>query len=99
MDFTERVDNVYTIDTKMFGFGHYNSAYLVKGKEIVLVDTGMADQLQTVRDGIKAHGFSPGDISNILITHSHADHCGNVAPLANGNLATDSAFGSIPQMK
>ena len=81
MDFTERVDNVYTIDTKMFGFDRYHSAYLVKGKEIALVDTGMADQLQTVRDGIKAHGFSPGDISNIFITHSHADHCGNVAPL------------------
>ena len=85
MDFTERVDNVYVIDTKMFGFDHYHAAYLVKGKELALVDTGMADQLETVRNGIKAHGFSPSEISNIFITHSHADHCGNVAPLLREN--------------
>jgi glyoxylase-like metal-dependent hydrolase (beta-lactamase superfamily II) len=81
MELTERVDNVYLIDTKMFGFEKYNAAYLVKGKEIALVDTGGPGRWQTVRNGIKAHGFSPRDISYIFITHTHSDHCGNVAPL------------------
>jgi len=81
MELTERVDNVYMIDTKMFGFDKYNAAYLVKGKEIALVDTGGPGRLETVKKGIKAHGFSPSDISHIFITHTHPDHCGNVAPL------------------
>jgi glyoxylase-like metal-dependent hydrolase (beta-lactamase superfamily II) len=81
MELTERVDNVYLIDTKMFGFEKYNAAYLVKGKEIALVDTGGPGRWETVRQGIKAHGFSPSDISHIFITHTHTDHCGNVAPL------------------
>ena len=33
MGFIERADNVYMIDTKMFGFDHYSSSFLVKGKE------------------------------------------------------------------
>lgn len=80
MSFLERLDNVYMIDTKMFGFDHYNSAYLVEGKEIALIDTGLPNQTETVRAAIKAHGFSTGDISYIFITHYHPDHTGNVAP-------------------
>ncbi len=85
MNFLERVDNIYLIDTKMFGFDKYMSAYIVAGKEIALVDTGFPSQLEAVRAGINAHGFSPGDISHIFITHSHPDHSGNVAPLLKEN--------------
>ena len=81
MDLGERIDNVYLIDTKMFGFDKYNAAYLVKGRELALVDTGGPGRLETVRQGIMAHGFSTSDISRIFITHTHSDHCGNVAPL------------------
>src|SRR4030042_992010 len=49
--------------------------------EIPLCDTGFPAQLETVRSGIKALGFSISDISHIFITHSHPDHSGNVAPL------------------
>jgi glyoxylase-like metal-dependent hydrolase (beta-lactamase superfamily II) len=79
MAFVNRADNVYLIDTKMFGFDNYNAAYLVKGKELALIDTGLPNQIEAVRAGIKAHGFSVSAISNIFITHAHNDHCGNVA--------------------
>ena len=52
-----QVDNVYVIDTKMFGFDQYCSAFIVAGKEIALIDTGAATSADAVRDGIKAHGF------------------------------------------
>lgn len=81
MSFLERLNNIYAIDTKMCGFDHYNTAYLVEGKEIALVDTGLPNQLEAVRAGIKAYGFSISDISYIFITHEHTDHVGNVAPL------------------
>jgi len=82
MKYAERADNVYMIDTKMFGFDNYNSAYLVDGKEIALIDTGLPNQIEAVRAGINAHGFSISDISYIFVTHcEHTDHSGNVAPL------------------
>jgi glyoxylase-like metal-dependent hydrolase (beta-lactamase superfamily II) len=84
-EYAVKSNNVYLIDTKMFGFEHYNTAYLVKGKELALVDTGLPNQLETVLDQIKGHGFSVSDISHIFITHEHHDHCGNVAPLVKMN--------------
>lgn len=82
MSLLERLDNIYVIDTKMWGFDRYNSAYLVEGKEIALIDTGDPKQIEAVRAGMKAHGFSISDISYIFVTHcEHMDHAGNVAPL------------------
>ncbi len=79
----DRADNVYLIDTKMFNFDGYCAAYLIKGQSLALIDTGLPNQLEVVKAGIKAHGFSVGDISYIFITHAHTDHCGNSAPLLN----------------
>jgi glyoxylase-like metal-dependent hydrolase (beta-lactamase superfamily II) len=78
--YLEKADNVYTIDTNMFDFKHYNSAYIIQGEEIALIDTGLPAQIEAVRAGIKAHGFSTSDISRIFVTHcEHPDHSGNVA--------------------
>lgn len=84
-EFLKQADNVYVIDAKMFGFEHYMSVFLVKGKELALVDTGLPDCLEAVREGIKSHGFSVKDISYIFITHEHHDHSGNLGPLLREN--------------
>jgi glyoxylase-like metal-dependent hydrolase (beta-lactamase superfamily II) len=85
MQYAKRADNIYMIDTKMFGFENYSSAYLVEGREIALVDTGMSNQFEALRDGLKAHGFSPSDIAYIFVTHEHGDHFGNAAALLKEN--------------
>jgi glyoxylase-like metal-dependent hydrolase (beta-lactamase superfamily II) len=78
----EQVNNIYAIDTKMFGLDKYMSAFLVKGKELAMVDTGQPKRWDDVRAGINAHGFSVSDISRVFVTHcEHPDHAGNVAAL------------------
>ena len=82
MPFKTQWNNVYCIDTQMFGFPEYMSCYLVKGKELALVDTGMADKLDYVLAGIKGHGFSVEDITHIFVTHcEHPDHSGNAGSI------------------
>jgi glyoxylase-like metal-dependent hydrolase (beta-lactamase superfamily II) len=82
MEFLDRLDNVYVIDTKMRGFDHYQSSYLVKGKELALIDTGEPQRFDPVRAAINAHGFSVSDISYVFITHcEHRDHSGNAAAI------------------
>lgn len=86
MKYAERADNVYMIDTKMFGFDQYSSCFLVEGKEVALIDTGLPNQYEALRAGIKAHGFSVSDISYIFVTHcEHPDHSGNVGNLVKEN--------------
>ena len=86
MSFLDRKDNVYVIDSRMFGFEHYQSCYMVTGSEIVLVDTGIPSQLETFRQGLRKHGFSVQDISRIYLTHcEHPDHAGNVGSFVQEN--------------
>lgn len=84
--YAEKFDNVYMIDTHMFGFPQFNAAYIVAGKEVALIDTGAPLSLDIVRHGIKRHGFAIDDISYIFITHcEHPDHSGNVGSFLKEN--------------
>lgn len=85
-DFVNRIDNIYMVDTHMFGFPNFNAAYIVAGKDIALIDTGAPLSLDIVREGIKKHGFSIQDISYIFITHcEHPDHAGNAGSILKEN--------------
>jgi glyoxylase-like metal-dependent hydrolase (beta-lactamase superfamily II) len=78
----ERLDNVYPIDVKMFGFSGWCSAYLVVGREkVALIDTGPATSTDAVRTAILKYGFDLKEITHILITHIHFDHCGSAGIL------------------
>jgi glyoxylase-like metal-dependent hydrolase (beta-lactamase superfamily II) len=85
MELTKTLNNIYTIDTKMYGFDNYCAAYIVQGQKAALIDTGFPARLETVRRGIQDHGFKISDIAYIFVTHEHWDHAGNVAPLLREN--------------
>jgi glyoxylase-like metal-dependent hydrolase (beta-lactamase superfamily II) len=86
MTYATRADNVYLIDTKMFGFDRFNSAYIVVGDEVALIDTGAPTSWEAVREAIVAHGFALEDIGHIFVTHAeHPDHSGNVGVLLREN--------------
>jgi glyoxylase-like metal-dependent hydrolase (beta-lactamase superfamily II) len=60
------------------------NAYLLKTEAgYFLIDTGISKKRgQFERDLIEA-GCGPGDLKLIIVTHSHLDHVGNAAYLAN----------------
>ena len=54
----------------------------------ILIDTGPADAAASVLANIRALGFDPRDIHDILFTHEHFDHMGGLAAMANATGAT-----------
>lgn len=74
---------------------------LVESKgRLVLIDTGLGNKqsekffsyiephgTDTLLNSLQNKGFSPSDITDVLLTHLHFDHCGGaVSKLANGDL-------------
>jgi glyoxylase-like metal-dependent hydrolase (beta-lactamase superfamily II) len=59
------------------------------GDRVILVDTGWGDKQDEkffrhvhlhngdgLTEGLLKHGYSPGDVTDVFLTHLHADHCG-----------------------
>lgn len=63
---------------------------IVRGGEAVLVDTGIGNRLSAVErrifdhgegwliDGLRLLGMEPGDITHVMLSHLHFDHCGGI---------------------
>ena len=61
--------------------GFVNS-YLLKGEnKIILVDTGTPGNANKIVKNIKNLGFIPSQVSLIILTHVHVDHCGSINEL------------------
>jgi glyoxylase-like metal-dependent hydrolase (beta-lactamase superfamily II) len=56
-------------------------AFLLKGERPILVDTGRSSDLPAIESALRRHGVDPADLSLILHTHAHWDHCGSTAGL------------------
>lgn len=63
---------------------------IVRGSDAILIDTGIGNRLSAVErkifahregwliDGLRAIGMEPGDITHVMLSHLHFDHCGGI---------------------
>lgn len=58
-----------------------SNCYLVEGAQKFLVDTGSPGESKKIIKELKAIGVELSDISLILHTHGHSDHCGSTQEL------------------
>lgn len=56
-----------------------------------LIDTGSFGQRQPIIDRLAAHGLKPGDITDVLLTHSHWDHAINWVMFPNARVHADGS--------
>lgn len=56
------------------------AAWLLKGAhECALIETGPGSCHAALVEGLRAHGVSPPDVRQVLVTHIHLDHAGGAA--------------------
>lgn len=58
-----------------------NVYLVIDTPNIVLIDTGMPRQQDTILNYLKHLKYQPTDITHILVTHADIDHTGNLAAL------------------
>ncbi len=63
---------------------------IMRGSDAIVVDTGIGNRLSAVErkifdhgegwliDGLRALGMEPGDITHVILSHLHFDHCGGI---------------------
>jgi len=59
-----------------------NSCYLIRGRDIVMIDGGMPNKLKTFKRELSNLGILPSVIKLIVLTHSHFDHSGSAREIS-----------------
>lgn len=60
------------------GLGWASIGLLRGNGRVVLVDTGGPNLRVPLLEALKARGLAPGDVTDVLLTHCHWDHIGNI---------------------
>lgn len=74
------MDQPTTIDTRMHGFEGITGAFLLRGEQTALVETGPKSSVEHVLAGLDAAGVD--ELDWIVVTHIHLDHAGAAGTLA-----------------
>jgi glyoxylase-like metal-dependent hydrolase (beta-lactamase superfamily II) len=61
---------------------HVVNAYLLLGRQPIIVDAGTPGSGRLIYDQVAAHGVDPENVGLIVVTHGHVDHFGSAAELS-----------------
>lgn len=81
---TEIAENIFRIRLPMpFGLDHINVYLLKEADQLALVDCGLnlPDSWQRLDEGLAQLGLTPGQLTDIFVTHAHPDHIGQLPRL------------------
>lgn len=73
---TPLVPDLYALD-----LGGVNAYLIAADNGLTLIDTGPAGSAERLARALDTLGYVIGDISQIIVTHAHADHAGGLAEL------------------
>jgi len=74
---------IHTLDLNFQGFPGTIATYLIPhARGAVLIETGPGTTTHALEAGVRAHGFTMEDITDVLLTHIHLDHAGAVGWVA-----------------
>ncbi|MCU4800669.1 MBL fold metallo-hydrolase [Halobacteria archaeon HArc-gm2] len=69
-------EDLWYVDTGMYGVEEYGSVYVIDAERPAVVDTGLGTNYERVLDAVEAAGIDPEDVEVIAATHVHLDHAG-----------------------
>ncbi len=88
------------INIRPVSLGFVNAYVLVRGDEVAVVDTGVANSQAKIEEVIKVAGRSWADVRHVILTHYHPDHAGSMDEVIAASSKAKAYAGAedIPQM-
>ena len=71
------------------GLGWSTIAVLRGHGHVALIDTGSFGQRQLILDRLAAQGLTPDDVTDVILTHAHWDHCVNFVMFRKARIHID----------
>lgn len=76
-------NGIYQVDLLYDGIPEMSSAYIIKGEQNVIIDTGASNSLPQLLDALKQLEIERDSVDWVIITHIHLDHSGGAGQLLN----------------
>ncbi|GAB4526434.1 MAG: MBL fold metallo-hydrolase [Anaerolineales bacterium] len=74
---------IHTLDLNFQGVAHTIAAYAIPHHDgVVLIESGPGSTLTNLDAALRQAGFTPEQVSDVLLTHIHLDHAGAAGALA-----------------
>ncbi len=81
MSVTKIGEHIYLVDVETAGIKNFIASYILKGKQIAIVETGPTSSIPNLVSGLKELNVKPEEVAYVAVSHIHLDHGGGVGTL------------------
>ncbi|MDH7478278.1 MAG: MBL fold metallo-hydrolase [Candidatus Bathyarchaeota archaeon] len=74
-------EQIYLIDVQTGGIKNFIASYVLKGKQVAIIETGPTSSVPNLLSGLKELNVKPEDVAYVAVSHIHLDHGGGVGTL------------------
>jgi len=82
MKVTQVAEHIYLVDLELSGIEGFVASYVLKGKQVAIVETGPASTVKNLLSAMKELNVEPEDVAYVAVSHVHIDHGGGAGTLA-----------------
>jgi glyoxylase-like metal-dependent hydrolase (beta-lactamase superfamily II) len=73
--------HIYLLDVQTAGIQNFIASYILKGKQVAIVETGPTSSVHNLVSGLKDLNVKLEDVAYVAVSHIHLDHGGGVGSL------------------
>jgi len=72
---------LYLIDLEVANIRNFFASYVLKGKQVAIIESGPTASISNLIEGLKALNVNPDEVEYVAVSHIHLDHGGGVGTL------------------
>jgi len=81
MQITKLENHLHQIDVETAGIKNFIASYILKGKQVAMVETGPTSSVPNLLFCLKELNVKPENVAYVAVSHIHLDHGGGVGTL------------------
>ena len=81
MSTTKIGERIYLIDVQAGGIKNFIASYVLKGKQVAIIETGPTSSVPNLLSGLKELNVKPENVAYVAVSHIHLDHGGGAGTL------------------